>query len=130
MTTLRRTLLPWGATLLLLTLCLLPKSWIPRGETGPGALPHLDKVIHFGMFAGVGLLWACAGPSPFPSRSRAVGVLAASFALAVGTELAQGIPAIDRDPDVLDATADAAGALAGVGVVVAWGAGRGGRSRE
>jgi len=128
MTTLRRTLLPWGATLLLLALCLLPKSWMPRGEATPKAVPHLDKVIHFVMFAGFGLIWVCAGPAPLPTRTRAAGVLAAAFALAVGTELAQGLPQIERDPDVFDALADAAGAAAGVGVgaVVAWGTVRGG----
>ena len=124
MTMIRRTLLPWAATALLLALCLMPKSWIPGGEGTPRKIPHLDKVAHFTMFAGFSLLWACAGGSPVPTRSRASGVLAAAFVLAIGTELAQGHPRIDRDPDPLDALADAVGAAAGVGVVVAWGAGR------
>src|SRR4051794_4181198 len=128
MTMLRRTLLPWGATLLLLTLCLLPKWAIPGGreEESFRKIPHLDKVIHFTMFAGVALLWSCAGPSSVPTRSRAAAVLAVSFALAVGTELLQGLPQIERDPDPYDALADVAGAAAGVVAVVAWAAGRGG----
>ena len=124
MTILRRTLLPWGATLLLLTLCLLPRSWMPRGEASPRKIPHLDKVVHFGMFAGFGLLWACAGRSPVPTRSRVAGVLAVAFALAVSTEITQGLPQIARDPDPFDALADAVGSVVGVGVVVAWSAGR------
>jgi VanZ family protein len=118
----RRTLLALAATALLLTLCLTPKSMVPRREESPPGIPHLDKVVHFGMFAGFGLLWACAGRSAMPTRSRAAGVLAAAFALAIGTELAQGLPQVDRDPDTLDALADAAGAIAGVGLVAAWGA--------
>src|SRR4051794_16855311 len=114
MTHLRRVLLAYASTLVLVTLCLLPKSWFPGDEAAPKTIPHLDKVVHFTMFAGFGLCWACAGPSPSPTRSRAAGVLAAAFALAVGTELAQGLPQIRRDPDTLDALADAVGAVAGV----------------
>ncbi len=127
MTMLRRTLLPWLATLVLLVLCLYPKTWMPRGEEGPRLIPHLDKLIHFSLFAGFGLCWLLAGPSLRPSRKRIVGVLATSFALAAGTELLQGLPQIGRDPDLLDALADVVGGLASVSFV---GLARGlGRSR-
>ena len=98
MTTIRRVLLPWSATALLLTLCLMPRSWIPKGESGPKLIPHLDKAIHFGMFAGFALCWACAGRSVVPTRPRLAAVLAASFAMAVGTELAQGLPRSTATP--------------------------------
>lgn len=125
-----RTLLACEATALLLTLCLLPKSWFPSGEGGPKAIPHFDKLIHFGMFANFAVCWERAGRSLVPTRSRAAAVLAAAFALAVGTELAQGLPQIQRDPDPIDALADAAGALAGVGLVASWGARRGKRDKK
>ena len=112
----RRTLLAWAGTALLLALCLMPKAWVARSSTeSPRKIPHLDKVIHFTMFAGFGFLWTRAARSPM--RSRAARVLTAAIALAVGTELAQGLPQIERDPDVLDALADTVGAVTGVGVV-------------
>jgi VanZ family protein len=121
----RRTLLAWAGTALLLALCLMPKAWIntlmpeawitTRSTESPRRFPHLDKVIHFTMFAGFGFLWTRAARSPM--RSRAARVLTAAIALAVGTELAQGLPQIARDPDVFDALADTVGAATGVGVV-------------
>jgi hypothetical protein len=122
MTLLRRTLLPWLATAVLVGLCLLPKAWMPHGEGSSQSIRHLDKVIHFGMFAGFAFCWAIAGRSPSPSRSRVAGVLAVSFALAVGTELLQSLPQIQRDPDPFDALADVVGALAGAGAAVVLGA--------
>jgi VanZ family protein len=125
MATIRRTLLPLAATALLLSLTLMPSSWIPRGEEGPRPIPHLDKVVHFVMFAGFALSWVLAGRSPRPSPTRVAAVLAAGFALAIGTELVQGLPQVARDPDPLDALADTAGTVAGVGLIAALGVGRG-----
>ncbi len=125
MTMFRRGLLPWGATALLLILCLMPKSTIPRGEDSASwKIPHLDKFVHFGMFAGFSFAWIIAGRTPSPSRSRVIGVLAAAFALAVCTELLQGLPQIQRDPDVMDALADCVGAVVSVGGVIAVAAAR------
>jgi len=108
----QRTLAAWAATLLLLVLCLVPKGVVPGGEVSPRRIPHLDKVAHFSMFAGFALLWFRAGGAS--TRVRATRVLGAAFALAVATELLQGLPAVSRDPDVLDALADAVGAVVGV----------------
>lgn len=117
MATDRRTLLAWAGTLLLLVLCLTPKGFLPWGnEDLPRKVPHLDKLVHLAMFAGVCWLWTRAGRGP--SRLKAVKVLAFASALAVGTELLQGLPRIDRDPDALDALADVVGAIAGVGLAV------------
>jgi hypothetical protein len=102
----------WVATAVLLALCLCPKAWVPErsgsGETR--AFPHADKVIHFTLFAVFAASWSAVGRSP---RARGT-ILAAGLALAVGTEALQGLPAIDRDPDPLDALADAVGTVAGV----------------
>jgi hypothetical protein len=118
-----RTWLAWAWTALLLVLCLMPKSWFPRKQESSRKIPHLDKVVHFGLFGMFAALWAYPGPRRFASASasrpatRRTRVIAAALALAVGTELAQGLPAIDRDPDPLDALADVAGAFAGVGLI-------------
>jgi VanZ family protein len=114
MTFLRRMLLPWSVTLVLVGLCLMPRSYVPSGEKVPKLFPNVDKVVHFGMFAGFALGWMFAGPTLTPSRSRAVWVLAASLALAAGTELLQGLPQVGRDPSLYDMLADAAGGLASV----------------
>jgi hypothetical protein len=113
----RRTILAWLATALLLVLCLAPK-WTVAGE-GPSthSVPHTDKVVHFGLFTMFGALWARAGGVTIGARRVAI-VLAASLALAVGTEVAQGLPVIARDPDPLDALADSGGGLAGVALAI------------
>jgi hypothetical protein len=102
----------WVATVVLLALCLCPRAWIPeRGGSGESrGLPHADKVIHFTLFAVFAASWSAVGRSP---RARGA-ILAAGLALAVGTEALQGLPMIDRDPDPLDALADAVGTVVGV----------------
>jgi VanZ family protein len=106
-------------TFCLVALCLIPGRWLPRHERAPSSfhIPHLDKVIHFGLFAVWGLLWMRTSVTP----RIAVKVLMFGLGLAIATEFAQGLPLIDRDPDVLDALADSLGVLAGVVTVrVAW----------
>ncbi|MDR3637041.1 MAG: VanZ family protein [Isosphaeraceae bacterium] len=108
----RRALPAWFWTAILLVLCLLPRHLTPerRSMTIPGGLPHLDKVVHVAMFAAFGLLWTRAVA---PSR-RARMIFVVGVMLAVGTELAQGLVVVDRDPDLLDALADVAGLLMGM----------------
>jgi hypothetical protein len=113
----RWVVLAWVSTVILLGACLVPKAWLPRREESPGLIPHTDKVVHFALFAAFGFCWAKAGTSGRLTASRAARVLAAAAALAVGTELAQGLDAIQRDPDPLDALADGLGGAFGVGVV-------------
>ena len=114
----RRKLLAWLGTCLIVTLCLWPKTWLPAREASPRNAPHADKVIHFAMFAVFGLLWMRVGPV---SRARVGLVLAAAVALAIGTELLQGLPLIARDPDPFDAIADVLGGAMGVALVTAAG---------
>lgn len=107
-----RTLPAWLWTAFLLVLCLLPRHLTPERSPVPlsANLPHLDKLVHVGLFAVFGLLWARALA---PAR-RGWSVFAIGAMLAVGTELAQGLVVVDRDPDVLDALADLAGLGAGI----------------
>src|SRR5206468_11906973 len=98
-------------TVLLGALWLVPGRWL-RDESkllGVG-VSHLDKVGHCGLFAVFGLLWARAGRGP----RRGAWIVAGGVALAVLTEVGQGLPIVARDPDVLDALADVAGLLPGV----------------
>lgn len=104
----------WVATLLLLAGVLLPGSWLPVPENvGASSIPHLDKLAHFGLFAFFSACWAGAVPASLAGR---LSVLVAGLALAVGTEWAQGLPAIGRDSDSLDSLADSLGAVAGLGL--------------
>jgi VanZ family protein len=116
----RWTLYAWAATLVLLGLCLLPKRYVPAGERIGPSIPHQDKVVHFVMFGAFGLCWSRAGQplATRPTRLRVALVLGAAAVLAVATELLQGLDAIHRDPDVFDALADFAGAVAGVAVAL------------
>jgi VanZ family protein len=88
---------------------------MPARESGPGLIPHIDKLVHFGMFAGFSLLWMNARPPRPRGRAWGAAVLAAALVLAVATEVAQGLPAVNRDPDPLDGLADAVGAFVAVG---------------
>lgn len=110
----RRTSIAWLGTLVIVGLCLWPKGWMPVEETTSNAPRHVDKVIHVAMFAVFGMLWTRGRT---PTARRAFLVFAAAVALAVGTELAQGLPAIGRDPDPLDALADVVGGFMGIALV-------------
>ncbi len=94
---------------LILVGCLLPSRYLPISEHG-GRIPHADKVVHFALFAGFGLLW---GARAISGRQVCV-VAAAGLAMAVGTELGQGLEAIARDPDIFDALADVVGLAVGL----------------
>jgi VanZ family protein len=107
--------LAWTA--LILALCLTPSTWLPRSEShGPPLfnIPHFDKIVHVALFAGFGLLWCGALRSP----GRLTRVLIAGLIFAVATEVLQGLPFVDRDPDLVDGLADAFGVVLGVGT--AW----------
>lgn len=107
-----RTLPAWLWTAFLLVLCLLPRHLTPERSSAAMAatVPHLDKVVHFSLFAVFGLLWTRV----FAPSSRQRDVLVIGVLLAIGTELAQGLVVVDRDPNVLDALADLAGLVAGI----------------
>jgi len=114
----------WAATAVLLALCLWPKPWMPVSEGSHGGLPNTDKLAHFAMFGAFASAWMWSAPPTARHWARRTVVLVAAAALAVSTELTQGLPAIARDPDVYDALADFAGAIAGVALASATPAGR------
>lgn len=105
--------LAWSWTLVVLVICWFPRFAIPRVEEEGYHLfgiPHLDKLIHFGIFAVLAFLWLRVAPS----LSRASRVFLAGLALAVVTELVQELPIIHRDAGWLDGAADAVGLAAGL----------------
>jgi VanZ family protein len=103
----RRVLAAWGWTALILALCWLPGPRIPDEENGWKFLdfPYRDKVAHFVMFAGFGILWIRTDPM----RRHGWRIAAAGVFLAVVTELGQATPIVQRDASVEDALADLAG---------------------
>ena len=114
----RQTRVAWLGTLVVVGLCLWPKSWMPINESAARTPTHVDKVIHFAMFATFGILWTRGRT---PATKHAALVFAGAVVLAVATELLQGIPAIGRDSDPLDALADVVGGFMGIALVSAAG---------
>lgn len=100
-------------TAIVVAVCVVPGRWLPPAEVSlsPVRFPHLDKLVHAGLFAVFSVLWMWAGRSP----KRWSRVLAGGLGLAILTELVQGMPVIGRDSDLLDALADVFGALIGFG---------------
>ncbi len=123
-----RTLVALAWTTVVLLLCLLPAGWVPehRSTTAMFHIPHLDKVVHFGLFGVLGGLWMRTSRV----RDLSLGVLVLGLVLAVLTELIQGLPVISRDSDLLDAIADVAGVIAGVALVSTYRVLRGSRAEH
>ena len=103
-------------TILLLALCLAPSRVIPDEKTFGirKYIPYYDLIVHFTLFAGFAFNWIRAAGSPL----RWVLVPTAGLLLAVGTEWAQGLPYIQRDPSLLDGLADLAGLAIGLAAAV------------
>lgn len=101
-------------TILIMVLCWLPRNVVQgvEDESLWSKLPHLDKLVHFGLFVVFAILWLRVRPS----RRRFVWVATAGFVLAAVTEIVQGLPIIGRDTSVADMLTDALGALAGIAV--------------
>jgi hypothetical protein len=99
-------------TILLLALCLAPSRVIPDEKTFSikKYIPWYDLVVHSTLFAGFAFNWIRAAGSPL----RWALVPAAGLLLALGTEWAQGLPDIQRDPSLLDGLADLAGLAFGL----------------
>ena len=99
-------------------LCWMPTSGI--GIQGNDSrylrIPHLDKLVHAGIFVVFGWLWTIA----VGGGRRGLAVLAAGLLLAVGTEVVQGLPMVGRDPDVWDGLADTIGVTIGTASAFFW----------
>jgi VanZ family protein len=98
----------------ILGLCWTPKSLmpIPEGPRPVSIIPHLDKVVHFGMFAILGWLGMYAGSKPGPARYR--GIFLLGLGLAILSELGQMTPLVGRDAGLDDLAADMIGVIAGL----------------
>ena len=107
-----RALLAWSWTLVILGLCWLPRTYIPEDERAPRMflIPHLDKMIHLGIFAVFAWLWMRVGSSPRRGRW----VLLGGVALAVISELGQELPIVSRDASIFDGLADSLGVIVGI----------------
>jgi VanZ family protein len=98
-----------GWAVLILVACWIPRAHLPPGERVPG-VPNVDKVVHFGLFAVLGLLVRLSA-SP---RTRTATLLALGLLLAIVSEVGQATPFVNRDANVPDGLADSLGMLAGL----------------
>ena len=92
----------WAALILVLTS-------IPSPPEAPGGIPHLDKVVHFVMYAALGWLSARALHTRRPATLAVL--LLSLLVFAAVDEWHQQFFA--RDPAILDWLADVIGASAG-----------------
>lgn len=102
--------------------------FMASANSNPPAPPHVsDKLLHLGAYAGLAVTICRAllgGLSPRLSWRAAFATLAITTAYGVTDELHQMfVPG--RSPDVYDVAADAAGAVAGLIALRAWGIIRG-----
>ena len=104
----------WAWVVVILALCWYPKAMMPDERRTANAmfLPHLDKVIHFGVFAVFGFLggWVFR----LPGRSRFWPLVLGGLALAVISELGQMTAFVNRDAGLDDLTADMVGVVVGL----------------
>lgn len=101
-------MLAGGWTLALIGILLDPEP----GVASP--FPHADKVVHLGLFAGLGFLWTWA------ERALRRWVFGLAVVMAVGTELVQAWWLEHRSGDLSDLGFDLLGAAVGIGVAVVW----------
>lgn len=113
----------WGPVIAYMALIFVASS-----SSDPPAPPHVsDKLLHLGAYAGLAVTIGRAllgGLSRRLSWRAAIATLTITTAYGVTDELHQMfVPG--RSPDVYDVAADAAGAVAGVIALRAWGIIRG-----
>ena len=100
------------------TLGILAACTIPGGDLPTVNIVSFDKAAHFGVFAGFGWLWMGALRGGLAQTTWRV--LAGGLAYAVLTEIYQGFLPFERNPDPMDALANALGLLAAVLVYRWW----------
>ena len=106
------------ALALLWTLLILIGVSLPGASLPKAPVLSFDKVVHFGMFAVLGVLWLWALQGSF--RWQVARVLLGGGTYAVVTELYQGLLGTGRQPDVYDALANLLGLLAAVLLSILW----------
>lgn len=101
-------------TIVILVLLWMPGPWVQEvEEEAPWfQIPDLDKVVHWGIFVVFTVLWLRTGTS----KARYAWVALGGLALAVISELVQGLPAIGRDATVGDTITDVIGIAIGLAV--------------
>jgi VanZ family protein len=100
-------------TLVIMLLCWLPKRVVRRAARVPWfGIPHLDKVVHAGIFVVFAILWLRALKAR--GRSGYAWVALGGLFLAVLTEVGQLIPWVGRDASVEDTLTDVAGLVVGL----------------
>lgn len=106
-----RNSLLWAVVIALL--CFSPGNGYPRLS-----IPHLDKIVHFGLWAVLATLvvsesnpWRMRGA--VTRRAQRLGLLLPA-AYGVAVELVQALPQVRRGGSALDWLADVAGAVAAV----------------
>jgi hypothetical protein len=107
-----RARLAWSWTLVILLLCWLPRAYIPENERVPGPffIPHLDKLVHMGIFVVWAFFWMRVAQPPHQGRR----VFLAGVALAILSELGQMVPIVHRDAGFEDGLADILGVAVGM----------------
>jgi hypothetical protein len=97
----------------ILTMCWLPGELLQEVERGSSffQIPYLDKLIHWGIFAGFAVLWLRLEES----RRRYAWVVLAGIGLAALTEIVQAlVPSIHRLGEIADFLIDALGVAGGI----------------
>ena len=97
-------------TILILVLCLMPKS----AEPPPfwlSLIPHFDKIVHFGLYAVLGFLWYQSNKQKH-SPLFFVLVFFYCFTLGGAIELIQ--PYVGRTKELMDLIADILGGIMGI----------------
>ena len=107
----------WFFAALLWTLGIFVALLMPGTDVQQVEFWGSDKIVHFAIFAGFAMLWMRALRGLV--RRRAVWIVAVGVAIAVATELAQGVLP-GRSPDLYDALADIGGLVLGTLAYVVW----------
>jgi VanZ family protein len=95
-------------TLLIFVGCLFPSQQLPHVT-----VPFIDKWTHFVLFGGYTFLWLCAKPAY--TTAYVIKLLVVAVLLGCAIEVLQGkFTFLGRSMELLDAIADAVGALLGI----------------
>lgn len=102
----------WRVAAVVYTALILFLLWSPSSGKPP-LFPHDDKIVHCLAFCGIGASWWWA-------TRRVSAVWSIGVALAVGSEVVQGMLPWPRFMDVLDMLADVTGVAIGLAFARKW----------
>ena len=95
-------------TILILILCLMPKSVEPQ-PSWLTKIPHFDKLIHFGLYTVLGFLYYISNPR----QSLLFFVLVCLYAFILGGSIELIQPCVGRSCELLDLVTDMLGIIIG-----------------